>query len=508
MMSFRNMVARVNTIEFVGVDTTDIDVQVHMSQGMPGINIVGLADKAVAESKERIKAAFHSMGLTIPQKRITVNLAPADIHKEGSHYDLAIALGILVEAEIIPQFEVLNYIALGELSLDGRLNSIRGVLPAAINANSKKMGLICPNPNGSEAMWSGNYNILAPNNLLELINHFKNQQLLSTPEKKIANDNVRYPDLRDIKGQKLAKRALEISAAGGHNLMMIGPPGSGKSMLAKRLPGLLPPLTTEEMLEVSMISSIAGQLHDGNIIRTRPFRDPHCSSSMPSIVGGGRDAKPGEVTLAHLGVLFLDELPEYNRNVLESLRQPLESGTITISRVNSHVTYPSRFQLIAAMNPCKCGYFGDPRNSCTKIPRCAEDYQSKISGPLLDRFDIRVDVLALSTLEMEEDNNSESSEIVAQRVATARTLQLERYKDLGISLNAYADGEILNKVTILDKESKELLLNSQDKFGLSMRGYNRVLRVARTIADLANSENISKIHIAEALSYRVAKLKV
>jgi len=501
------MVARVNTVEFLGVDTKEVDVQVHMTQGIPGINIVGLADKAVAESKERIRAAFHSMGLAVPQKRITVNLAPADIHKEGSHYDLPIALGILIESDIIQQEEVTKYIALGELSLDGRINPIRGVLPAAISAHAKKQGVICPNVNGSEAVWSGNDNVIAPSNLLELINHFKNQQILSRPEKIVANENISYPDLRDIKGQKLAKRALEISAAGGHNLLMIGPPGSGKSMLAKRLPGLLPPLSTEEMLNVSMINSIAGQLKGGDIIRTRPFRDPHCSSSMPSIVGGGRDAKPGEVTLAHLGVLFLDELPEFNRNVLESLRQPLETGAITISRVNSHVTYPSRFQLVAAMNPCKCGYFGDVKNSCTKVPRCAQDYQSKISGPLLDRFDLRVDVPAISSWEMEHDEVSESSEIVAQRVAKARDIQLKRYENLGVSLNSYADGEVLNNVTKLDADSKDLLKNAQEKFGMSMRGYNRVLRVSRTIADLADSDVISSLHLAEALSFRIAKLK-
>lgn len=501
------MVAKVKTFEFEGIKVRDVEVQVHMASGLPGINIVGLADKSVSESKERVKAAFHSIGLGIPQKRITINLSPADLSKDGSHYDLPIALGILNALDLIDSNELSKYIVLGEVALDGTINPVRGILPAAIEANSRELGIICPEENGSEAAWSGNERILAPKSITALLNHFKNEQILPRPIKSTANDNFKKYDLSDIKGQKFAKRALEIAAAGGHNMLMIGPPGSGKSMLAKRLPGLLPKLTTEEMLEVSIISSIAGKLQEGQLSDVRPFRDPHSSSSMAAIVGGGKDAKPGEVTLAHRGVLFMDELPEYSRNVLEALRQPVESGDITIARVNSHITYPSRFQLIAAMNPCKCGHFGDIELSCTKVPRCAEDYQSKISGPLLDRFDIRVDVQAVNAFEISESTEaSESSEVVSSRINTARKIQEERYKNCDFSVNSDADGEQLYNLVKIDEDAKEILKASIEKFKLSMRGYNRVLRVARTIADLAGSEVVNKVHLSEALSYRITKL--
>jgi magnesium chelatase family protein len=502
------MVAKVSTVAFSGIEIKEVEVQAHIAAGLPTVNIVGLPDKAVGESKERVRAAFQSIGFGFPQKKITINLAPADLFKEGSHYDLALALGILAELKIITENELAQYFVVGELSLDGSINAVSGVLPAAIGANAHGKGLICPAENGSEATWSGNKDIVAPKTLLELTNHLKCEQTLPYPAKTISNDNgIQYPDLKDVKGQKIAKRALEITAAGGHNMLMIGPPGSGKSMLAKRLPGLLPPLTTKEMLETSIIASIAGLLKEQNIIRNRPFRDPHNSSSMPALVGGGKNAKPGEVTLAHLGVLFLDELPEFPRNVLDALRQPIETGEITIARVNSHITYPARFQLIAAMNPCKCGFFGDNSNACSKIPKCAQDYQSKISGPLLDRFDIRIEVPSVNVFEVEDQEEPESSTTIAKRVYAARNIQMERYKDEGITLNSHADGELLDKHTLLSEDSLELLRKAVDKFSLSMRGYNRVLRIARTIADLGQSQQVDISHIAEALSYRTMKVR-
>lgn len=500
------MVARIHTVAFQGIETKDVSVQVHLANGMPGFTIVGLADKAVAESRERIKAAFHSMGLSLPSKKITVNLAPADLLKEGSHFDLPIAIGLLAELGAISAEEASKYVVLGELALDGKISSVFGVLPAAMNAVAHNYGIICPHANGWEAAWSGNKNIVSAGNLVDLINHINGETNLPQPELRIEERKECYQDLRDIRGQEIAKRALEIAAAGGHNMMMIGPPGSGKSMLAQRLPGLLPPLQSEEMLEVSIIASIAGMLKDADgLIKQRPYRDPHSSSSMAAMVGGGRNAKPGEVTMAHLGVLFLDELPEFSRVVLESLRQPIEQGNVTIARVNNHITYPSRFQLIAAMNPCKCGYFGEAK-ACSKVPRCAEDYQGRISGPLLDRFDIRVDVPSLKLEEL-EGRQGEDSATVRERVMKARLIQIDRYKGTGINLNACADGDQLVAFNSLCQESQEILKKSMDKFHLSMRAFNRILRVARTIADLAGVEEVRKQHIIEALSFRNIKLK-
>lgn len=500
------MVAKVKTVAFEGINTINVETQAHFSNGVAGITIVGLGDKAVAESKERIRAAFSCVGVSLPHKKITVNLSPADLLKEGSHYDLPIAVAILVEAGIIDQNEVNDFVFMGELSLDATLNHVNGVLPAAIEAAANICGLVCPQVNGNEAAWSGNQRIFAPSKLDELINHFCNKQLLQniTP---VIDDNVpSYSDLKDIKGQERAKRALEIAAAGGHNMLMVGPPGSGKSMLAKRLPGILPPMLPREMLEVSIINSIAGTLRSGKITRQRPYRDPHSSSSMPAMIGGGKNAKPGEISLAHNGVLFLDELPEYNRNVLESLRQPIENGDITIARVNSHVTYPARFQLIAAMNPCKCGYFGDINNGCAKMHKCAEEYQSKISGPLLDRFDIRIEVMSIPANRLDQlKEGGETSAVVRERVLKAREIQYNRYDGYNITLNSQADGDLLNDFTFLDDETQKLLYEAVDKLSLSMRGYHRILRVARTIADLEGQNHIKKHHVAEALSFRTYK---
>ncbi|WP_417317282.1 YifB family Mg chelatase-like AAA ATPase [Emcibacter sp.] len=503
------MVAHITTVAFVGIEARPVDVQVQVANGLPSFTIVGLPDKAVAESRERVRAALGAIGLSLPPKRITVNLAPADLPKEGSHYDLPIAMGVLVAMGAVGSDMTDGYLVLGELGLDGGLQAVPGVLPAAMRAMEEDRGLICPAACGGEAAWAGDLDIIAADSLLSLINHLKGTQLLAAPRPAVEREEAHIPDLKDIKGQESAKRALEVAAAGGHNLCMIGPPGSGKSMLAARLPGILPPMDPAEILEVSMIASVAGLLTGGGITRRRPFRNPHHSASMAALTGGGFKARPGEVSLAHRGVLFLDELAEFQRPALDSLRQPLESGEAVVARANTHVTYPARFQLISAMNPCRCGHIDDPARACSRAPKCANDYQARISGPLMDRIDIHIEVPAVSALDLSLPPAAEGTEDVAARVAQARHRQQDRYRamDLGdrVRTNAEVDGEALEQVAELDQAGREMLTRAAEMMKLTARGYHRVLRVARTLADLDGVDGIGQTHIAEALSYRQKK---
>ncbi|MFN7039252.1 MAG: YifB family Mg chelatase-like AAA ATPase [Alphaproteobacteria bacterium] len=503
------MTTKINTLTFSGINITNVDLQIHISPGIPAFVIVGLPDKTIAEARERVRSALYSLGISLPAKKITVNLAPADLIKEGSHFDLPIAVSILAEMKILPEQELNEYLILGELSLDADLIPISGVLPAAVGANSMGMGLICPSKNGAEAAWSGNSKILAADNLINLINHFKGIQILSQPVANIITNRPSQYEMADVRGQYIAKRAIEIAASGGHNLLMCGPPGAGKSMLAQRLNGILPTMSSKEILESSMIKSIANGLSEGKLETNRPFRSPHHSCSMPAMVGGGMGRKimPGEISLAHNGVLFLDELPEFPRAVLDSLRQPIERGDILISRANSHITYPAKFQLIGAMNPCKCGYLGDKDLSCSKAPKCAFEYQAKISGPLLDRIDLHIDIQALTINDLENTEIGESTEIIKARVDKVRQIQLKRYENYGITTNAELDGNLLFEIISPDQACKDILNEAAQKMKLSMRGYNRVLKVARTIADMEEEDRVSKKHVLEALSYKPVYLR-
>lgn len=504
------MVSEINTITFNGIKTIDVNVQVSMSSGLPAFNIVGLPDKTIAESKERVRTALHSIALAMPPKRVVVNLAPADLMKEGSHFDLPIMIGILVELKIIPAEAVKDYIIIGELGLNGQILPISGILPTAIKATANNMGVICPYENGSEALWSGNDSIIAASNLIELINHFKGTQNIPAPQaitQASESKNVNKLDFKDVIGQETTKRILEIAAAGNHNVLMIGSPGAGKSMLAAKMPSILPQMSPEEILETSMIYSVMGEIKDGKLSYQRPFRAPHHSASPASIVGGGHSKRimPGEISLAHNGVLFLDELPEFSRTIIDSLRQPLELKEVAISRANSHVKYPANFQLIAAMNPCRCGYLNQPNQQCSKAPKCGEDYQNKISGPILDRFDLFVEVHTIPEYEHQLTDKKEPSEEIKKRVIKARQLQFDRLKDAPYKTNSSLDGDLLYNHTNIDKESKELLTNFAKKKSISMRSYNRILKVSRTIADLEAKDKIEKHHISEALSYRFYK---
>ncbi len=499
------MVSHAYTVAFEGVSARTVEVQCAVTPGLPAFSIVGLPDKAVSEARDRVRAALNSLAIALPSKRITINLSPADLPKEGSHFDLPIALALLAALEIIPQDAAAGTTALGELSLDGDLVPVTGALPAAMAAAREDRILLCPHASGAEAAWVGATQVIAPRGLAGVVRHFTGQSPISPSEPGEVLQSTGSRCLRDVKGQERAKRALEIAAAGRHHLLMVGSPGSGKSMLAARMPGILPDLTAAEALDTSMIHSLAGLLDEGGISRTRPFREPHHTASMAAIVGGGRGAKPGEISLAHNGVLFLDEFPEFSRTVLETLRQPIETGEVMIARANAHVKYPCRFMLVAAANPCKCGYLSDPARACSRAPACGEDYMGRISGPLMDRFDLRVEVPPVAFTDLDLPASGDTSPAVAARVAQARARQQGRFADHpDAHLNADAEGNTLSEIATPDAEGRALLSRVADRFGLSARGYHRVLRVARTIADLDGDENVSHAHVAEAVSYRLA----
>jgi magnesium chelatase family protein len=501
------MMARAQTVAFEGVEARLVEVQCAVSPGLPAFAVVGLPDKAVSEARDRVRAALNALAIALPAKRITVNLSPADLPKEGSHFDLPIALALLAAIEIVPMDAVAEAVALGELSLDGTLVPVLGALPAAMAAAQAGMGLICPRACGAEAAWVGATAVIAPRSLADVIAHLTGRAVIAPAA---AGEVAPAPpgrDLADVKGQERARRALEIAAAGRHHLLMVGSPGSGKSMLAARLPGILPPLSPAEALETSMIHSLAGLITEGGISRARPFREPHHTASMAAIIGGGRSAKPGEVSLAHNGVLFLDELPEFARPVLETLRQPVETGEVVVARANAHVRYPCRFLLVAAANPCRCGHLADAARACGRAPNCGEDYMGRISGPLLDRFDLRIEVPPVDWQDLALPATGEGSAAVAARVLAARARQTRRFEArTGLRVNADAEGALLEEIAEPDAEGREMIARAAERFGLTARGYHRVLRVARTIADLDASDAVRRAHVAEALSFRLGAL--